>query len=165
MRGINLSGGTDVEEKYGGSGVDKEVIDWIRENVTHGSVILELGSGAVSTGNLSKQFTMYSIEDNANYVGQFKSTYFYIPLVNEWYKREHTQSVVMNLCYSVLLIDGPSNENYRIHFLENYDLFDVSVPWIFHDTNRPTEREVVNSISTLTKKKIIYDGGFFVVML
>ena len=57
------------------------------------------------------------------------------------------------------------NENYRIHFLENYDLFDVNVPWIFHDTNRPTEREVVNSISILTKKKIIYDGGFFVVML
>lgn len=62
---------------FGKSSIAIELYNWIRENIKDGSTILELGSGRV-TGELSKNYTMISVEHDKDWVGKYNSSYIYI---------------------------------------------------------------------------------------
>jgi hypothetical protein len=159
--------------KFGGSGIDREVCDWIHDNIKHGSTILELGSGDVSTPFLSQYFTLFSIEEDKKYVGKYNSSYIYAPISRYgWYDLDELfnsilfKDHVINKFYDAILIDGPSREETRLGFLIHSYLFNFNIPLIFHDTNRPTEQALVKLVSEKVKRPIQYfeNKDFFVVI-
>ena len=69
----------------GGMAISQELVNWIYNNIPEGSTILEFGSG-YGTAELVKKYTVYSIEDNIDWVNFVpESTYFYAPIKDNWY--------------------------------------------------------------------------------
>jgi hypothetical protein len=162
-----------MDIKFGGSGVDKEVCDWIHDNIKHGSTILEIGSGDVSTQFLSQYFTMFSVEEDEKYCYKHDSTYLYAPISEYgWYdldvlkKNFLFKDGTIKDFYDAILIDGPSREETRLGFLIHSYLFNLNVPLIFHDTNRPVEQALVRLMSEKIKRPVRYfdDKDFFAVI-
>ena len=83
-----------------------ELQDWIFNNLSEGSKILEFGSGT-GTIELAEQYDVTSVEDNEEwlYLAQ-DSTYIYAPLVNDWYDWQ-ALDILKNETFDLILIDGP----------------------------------------------------------
>lgn len=112
-----------------------------------GSTVLELGSG-FGTKVLVKSFTVYSVEQSAQWVGHCpESNYIYAPIVNGWYDR-NVLAEQLPKEYDILIIDGPGGTG-RSKFLDNLDLFPLlnQVPIIVDDANRPEEKELLEGLS------------------
>lgn len=138
----------------GGYSISKACYDFIRELLPDNKIILELGSGA-GTDLLSKNYIMYSIEDNSAWVNKFKSTYLHVPIKqydsawtvpnlpgvnNSWFNpdilKEKLESNFSDIKYDLILVDGPSGFFGRGGFLKHLDLFDTNVPIIIDDIHR-----------------------------
>lgn len=152
--------------QFGGSGLDKEVYDWIRFRLPAGSTILELGSGDVSTRQLSAFYTMWSVEEDEAFVGRHASTYIHAPIEDSWYA---TAPIIAGLPaqYDLLLVDGPCKTARRLCMLDNLDLFDWRVPWVFHDMNFPPVEELIMKAARATGKamQLYREYPFFGVLL
>ena len=75
-----------VDVNWGGSGIEKEVYDWIISNIPIGSNIIELGAGHVSTNVLRHDYKLTSIEHNPEFVNIYdKVNYILTPIKNDWY--------------------------------------------------------------------------------
>ena len=134
-----------------GSGIPGELFAWIVNNIKHGSTILELGAGNTSTRYLSEYFTLYSVEDNPEYCNLWNSTYIYAPLKDGWYDVDVLKDNLPKE-YDALLIDGPVGAGNRTGILNNLDLFNLDAVFIFDDTSRETERDLLNKVHKLTGK-------------
>lgn len=138
-----------TKPKLGGWHINPDVYAFIKNNLSSGSTILELGSGW-GTEVLSKDYTMYSIEHDERFVGKYKTTYIHAPMVEAWYDKSVLEANVVPLkgSYQMILIDGPigNESNGRIGFYENRDLFDLDLLLVFTDTNREGERNTFNKI-------------------
>ena len=66
---------------FGGWSINEVCFKYIREILPSGKTILEFGSG-FGTEQLSKHYTMYSIENYEEWVGKYKSTYIHAPIRN-----------------------------------------------------------------------------------
>ena len=64
---------------FGGWSISEICFNYIREILPDGSTILEFGSG-FSTEQLSKYYTMYSVENYQEWVGKYDATYIYAPI-------------------------------------------------------------------------------------
>ena len=133
------------------AGGENVFIEWIDKNIEKGKTVLELGSGHISTQQLSKMgYKMISIEHNANYLNYYESKYIHAPMKNGWYDVDVLQQELKGLKYDVILIDGPvgvGNKS-RLGFYDNMELFDTSVPILIHDCERFGERELKEKLST-----------------
>jgi hypothetical protein len=138
---------------FGGSGIVEECFDWIRGHLPEGKTIFELGSGPVSTQYLSKFYEMISVEDKDKYLNVFKSTYVHAPLVDGWYDLDVVKVALKQHRYDLLLIDGPVSTEGRGGFLRHVSLFNLSVPVIVDDIERPFEKRIVAEIADRTGRK------------
>jgi hypothetical protein len=129
-----------VTSMLGGWSFEPEVYDFIVGNLTFGSTIFELGSGA-GTGVLAQHYNMVSIEHNLKFVGRYPSKYIFAPMNGYWYDVDIVKSN-LPAQYDMILIDGPigHESKSRIGFYENLHLFDTTKMMVFDDTNRQGER-------------------------
>ncbi len=141
---------------FGNWSIDKDLYDFIRKVLPEGNTILELGSG-FSTGELSKYYTMYSVEHDEKFLDKYDSTYLHAPLKKhkklknhestEWYDAAVLRDLLKGLKYNLLLVDGPPQT--RSGFVKYINLFDTSAIWIFDDAGRSIDRAVVNSAASV----------------
>jgi len=152
----------------GGHSISKECYDYIRQLLPDGKTILELGSGH-ATDLLSKNYTMYSVEDNPSWVNRYKSTYLQVPIKkyndewtspdlpgvnNSWYDPIILQEKLSNIQYDLILVDGPSGFFGRGGFLKHLDLFNTNVPIIIDDIHRE-ERDLMVEVSKILNKEYV----------
>jgi hypothetical protein len=148
---------------WGGSGIEQCTFKYISEKIPAGSTMLEIGAGLVSTKVFSEIYNLYSIEQNHVYMNTFNSKYIYAPIKNNWYDVEVLRNELPKK-YDIVFVDGPTEVEkkpvnglgIRIGILKHLDLFDLSCPWIFHDSNREHEIFLVEEFAKLTGKSITY---------
>lgn len=146
-------------EGWGGFSIDKEVLDLINKILPKGGTILELGSGWTS-GELSKDYTVYSIEHNPKWMNKYDTNYIYAPIKNHWYDVEIVKNSIKDIKYDIILVDGPPGPIGRNGFLINIDLFNTDIPIILDDTHRRAEYLItVNLANKLNRKFFIYEGS------
>ena len=133
--------------------ISQEMFQWIRDNMEEGSTILEFGSGT-GTIELTKHYTVYSVEQNKEWVGKAPdSNYIHAPIINGWY---HEGTVFSNLpsTYDLLLVDGPAGTGNR-EGIENYwNKFNLEVPILMDDTHRAKELSFAQRTADLLGKTL-----------
>ena len=72
--------------KFGGWAIQESCFNLIREILPEGKTILEMGSGT-GTEALSKYYDMISVENQTEWIGQYKSTYIEVPIKE--YSKNH----------------------------------------------------------------------------
>ena len=150
--------------------IDLGIMNAIRQLVKPGSTILELGSGN-GTNRLTEEFTVYSIEDNLNWVGYCKdSNYIHAPLVKLNYNKEIIQwydpeVIRENLPenYDLILIDGPAGKKGRTGFLANIDLFKQNIPIVIDDTLREHECTIARETAYFLNRPLYVFWNFSVI--
>lgn len=138
-------------DNFGGWSISKELFNYILQILPAGSTILELGSGWAS-GELSKNYTVYSIEHNKRWLNKYQTNYIYAPIVNNWYDTEVLKKELSLIQYDLILIDGPPGTIGRVGFYNNLNLFNTDVIMIFDDVNRPAEYNLLNNVALKLKK-------------
>jgi hypothetical protein len=140
--------------------IEEQLFNFIRNILPDGSTILELGSGT-GTIELCKFYTVYSIEHDKRWLGTAPDTnYIYAPIENNWYDRTVLETEIKSLNYDLVLVDGPPGSIGRGGILNNLDLFNTDVPFIFDDTNRKAEYELAFKFQNITKGSIKTFKGF-----
>lgn len=137
----------------------KSFHDWILENLTPGSTLLEFGSGP-GTKRFTEKFNVYSIEHNPDWVGHDpKSNYIYAPIKNGWYDVEVLKEKLPLLTYDLILVDGPTGIIGRKGLLLNLNLLNTDITFVFDDVNRLDELNLMNQVSQkIDRKYKIYHG-------
>jgi hypothetical protein len=141
------------------------VLRFINNILPEGKTILELGSGT-STGKLAKRYTMYSVEENTEYLDKHKSTYIHAPIVDRWYDAKILRKQLPDK-YDLLLVDGPvrTPDHNRSGFVKNLDLFNPKVTWVIDDVQHVDVLDMVCEISKITRKPLYlfptYDSRIF----
>lgn len=152
------------DDAFGGWALDRPVFDWILENISEGSTILELGSGP-STVELCKFYNVCSIENNRKWMNKTRSNYIHAPIVNyndehgeyQWYDIDILKEKLPKY-YDLLIIDGPS-ANSRIPFLYNLELFHTKIPFIVDDTNKANKLFLCEELKRVLSKNEIWRFG------
>ncbi len=146
-------------EKFGGWSITEELFDYIQTHLPQGSTILELGSGWAS-GQLSKNYTVYSIENNPYWLNRFKTNYIHAPIVNKWYDVEVIRTSLPDN-YDLILVDGPLGRIGREGFIENISLFNTQNKLIIvDDVDRKAEYKLLMDLAQhLNRNTEIYSGG------
>lgn len=150
---------------FGGSGITQELFDWIVANIPQGSTMLELGAGHVSTKFLSQRYKLYSVEDKAEFLNVYPSTYIYAPIDTRknWYYRKALEEDLPKE-YDCILVDGPTGEGNRWGFLENLDLFRPDVPIVVDDTWRQAEKDLLLAMANKTNRSYELFENFGVIL-
>lgn len=133
--------------EYHGYMISEELYLYIRENLSEGSTILELGSGD-GTKILSDHYKMFSIENNEKWLNKYDSTYIYAPIINGWFDVDVLKRDLPTE-YDLILVDAPPafTEEARMGFYHNISLFNTSVPIIIDDTHRSGEKRLADNLS------------------
>lgn len=134
--------------EYGGSGISEDCYNWIRANVKSGSPVLEFGAGLVSTPKLSKHYNLTSVEHNEKYIGAFKSHYIYGPLsANDGWYEVNALHELNEKEFDLAIIDGPPGSGNRFGILLNLQFLKNSKKILVDDTNRPSEKLLLELLS------------------
>jgi len=133
---------------WGGSGIEKVVFDFIRENVKSGSSVLELGAGYVSTKALMPYYKLTTVEHDINFKNINPNT-IYAPINNGWYD---TAVLDKSLAahYDLLIIDGAD----RLQVLNNLHYFEKCDKIIIHDTYRDKEKQLATELKLRLNKNL-----------
>ena len=167
------------DKDFGGWSMEKSCFDYIRQLLPEGKTILEFGSGYI-TGELSKYYTMYSVENYEEWVDRYDSTYIYAPIkfydgtfitpsIPEnlgWYNPDIVKENLPKK-YDLILIDGPNGERYgRGGFYKYLDWFNTAVPIVFDDVNREPERILMEKVSKkIGRDYVISEDDMFGVII
>ena len=160
---------------FGGWSISEICFNYIREILPDGSTILEFGSG-FSTEQLSKYYTMYSVENYQEWVGKYDATYIYAPIREYeiggsdifgdadfwtapedipgeqtaaqvgWYDPDIVKKNLPDK-YDLILVDGPNGTFGRAGFYKHLEWFNTDIPIIIDDTHRDAERIMMEKIS------------------
>ncbi len=133
--------------EFGGSGIEKALYDWIKENIPFGDTIIEFGAGDVSTRALAEYWDLYSVENNPAWINKYNANYIYAPIVNGWYDINIVKPA-LPLSYSLVIVDGPSGAGNRGGILDHLDMFRNDVPIVIDDTWRDQERFLASIMAT-----------------
>jgi 16S rRNA G966 N2-methylase RsmD len=138
---------------FGGWAIDESAFNWIIKNIKKGTNILELGSGT-GTIELSKNYNIYSIEHDKNYLNLCKnSIYIYAEIIDKFYNIKKIENLLPKK-YDLLLIDGPPKAvSDRNKFLEFTEYFNLTTNILVDDTNRKSEFNLLKELSRITKRK------------
>lgn len=137
--------------EWGGWSITQRLFNEIRAIVPEGGIILELGSGWTSS-ELSKYYTVYSVEHDEAWIGKYDTNYIYVPLSNGWYNRAILKKEIP-LHYDLLLIDGPPG-GLRGNMVKHLDLFNFQVPMIFDDLGRTVDYALFMQVAARLNKSI-----------
>ena len=128
-----------------GAAMSKELFYYIRNTLEIDKIILELGSGWTS-GELSKFYAVYSVEDNQQWLNKFKTHYIHAPIKNGWFDIEVFKKQLPSK-YDLIIVDGPAGHIGRSGFFKNLDLFNTNIPIIFDDVNRKSEYDLMCDVA------------------
>lgn len=120
-------------KKFGGWSISSVLFDYILDTLAHGSTIVECGSGWAS-GELSRYYTVYSIEHDKRWLDKYDTHYIYAPLKGRWYDAITLQKALPD-SYDFILVDGPPWQVGRAGFLQNISLFKNDVPIVVDDVH------------------------------
>lgn len=142
----------EEQEFFGAWSISKGLHNYIREVLPEGRTMVELGSGWGSE-QLSKHYTVWSIEHNSEWVGKYDTHYIYAPIVNNWYDSKIIKEQLPK-DYDLLLIDGPAQKpNRRDLFFDNIDLFKTDIPIIVDDVQWKEEYKLMVKIADHLQRK------------
>lgn len=135
--------------------IGPELYKWLRFLIAPGSIILEMGSGR-GTGLLCQNYTVYSAEDNSEFIDLYGENYIYAPRVADgWYDADILANSLPEQ-YDCLLIDGPRGSSCRAVILDHLDLFNLKTPIIFiDDIHRDVELRIFDTITHNTGRRNI----------
>ena len=143
-----------------------EAIKLIEKTLEKGSIILELGSGDGTLDLIKKGYKVISIEQDSAWQFKYHDNYIAAPIKKYedywWFDSEYLSELP---AYDFLLIDGPTGppeeeyDNCRIGLLDHKHLFNLEVPILVDDTDRPSERELAEE---LLKNREYTDHGRFI---
>ena len=136
------------KNNFGGWAIDLNCYEEIRNLLPENSTILEFGSGS-GTAELIKNYTVYSIEHNKDWLNKYDTNYIHAPIkeykennhVYRWYDKDIIKKEIP-ASYDLILVDGPPsnvmpNGSSRMGFYYNLDLFNLKDSIIiFDDVNR-----------------------------
>lgn len=148
---------------FGGSGITKNLRDWIWQNISKGETVVELGAGLVSTRILRKRFTLFSVEEDLNFIGLYSNvTYIHaeIDSTTNWYSLKPEQ---LPKKFKLLIIDGPSGSHLRRNILDCDWIFERTQTIIVDDTWRESERLLAKSIGIKINASVYEYSSFSVV--
>lgn len=153
-----------IHPEFGGSGITEDCFNWIKSNVPPGSPILEFGAGLVSTAKLSGVYKLTSIEHDEKYIGVFTSNYIYAPLspIDGWYDVNQLVSIE-NENFEMAIIDGPPGSGNRFGILMNLNLLKNCRVILIDDTDRPSERLLLQLLSKELNKDYVSFEHFSVI--
>ncbi len=134
-----------TEKNFGSWSISEKLFNYILSILPKNSTILEFGSGWGS-GQLSKHYTVYSIEHDKHWINRYNTHYIYAPIKNQWYDIEVLKKELPK-SYDLILIDGPPGNIGRYPFYVNLSLFKTNVPLIVDDTNRPEEYKLITDVA------------------
>lgn len=141
---------------FGDWGIEESLFCQIVARLPKGGTLLELGSGQVSS-ELSKVFTVYSIEHDKRYLGKYDTNYIYVPTASDWYDWEILRDL-MPKRYDGILIDGPDSPC-RPNFRKYLSIFDVSKVMFIDDTQESYIKEFAVLLSKeVGREPVFYDG-------
>lgn len=142
--------------------ISTECINLIRTLIVPGATIFEFGSGE-GTVRLSEHFTLYSVENQYEWMDRYPKATTYINCRTKSYDSEftapdmvgpqtawyHPEDVLRQIPrhYDLILIDGPGGHYGRGGFLKLIDKFNTKVPIVFDDINRPAEFDLMVKVS------------------
>ena len=150
--------------EFGGSGITEDCFNWITANVKLGSPILEFGAGLVSTAKLSRIYKLTSIEHDEKYIGGFPSNYIYSPLssIYGWYD-VNKLFAIENETFELAIIDGPPGSGNRFGILMNLNILKNCRFILIDDTDRPSERLLLELLSKELEKDYLSFEHFAVI--
>ena len=147
--------------------IDVSCYNFICQILKKGSTILEFGSG-YGTHILSQHFTMFSVENNPDWLNKYNSTYIWSPIElygdklppkgfesqKGWYKTENLKNTIPN-SYDLILIDGPEGKWGRAGILNFLPYLNTSVPIIVDDIERPDEAKLLKELVSILGKNVV----------
>jgi len=154
-----------LKGSFGEWSISKTLFDIIHEMLKPGDKILEFGSGW-GTGQLIKNFKVFSVEDNTDFLNIYDTNYIHAPIVKVknnlfpkdkgWYDTEVLKKSLPK-DYNLILVDGPWGHIGRGGFAKYLDLFREDVPIIIDDVQRENEMALTKFIEKRRKvRKKIY---------
>ena len=148
---------------FGGWAISKTLFDFIYNFLEPGSRIIEMGSGW-GTGELAKNFEMYSIEHDSQFLNIYNSNYISADIIEKfdndfpndtgWYNSDIIKKKLPK-DYDLILVDGPPGVIGRSGFYRHLDLFRQDVPIILDDVNRKDELKLLKKVERKTGRKAI----------
>ncbi len=161
--------------QLGGWSISENLHKHIKQLVPEGGTILELGSGA-GTGVLARDYRVYSVEHDPDWLGKHPTNYIYAPLRKfkqrnykavAWYDWQILREKLPKK-YDLLLVDGPPAETesrgafaFFVPPVEDPELniFRTDVPIILDDAQRAEEVTMIRKVAGKLKKPYtVYDN-------
>ena len=142
-----------------------EALEWIENNIPHGSCILEFGSGEGSS-RLSKNFSLFSVEHDQEWISKYETNYIYAPIrphskssqLNSvgWYDVDEIYSKLPKNDFSLIIIDGPPKIIGRDGILEHLNILNLADIILIDDLHRTDEFNLSQEISKKCGLKCIH---------
>ena len=126
--------------------------EYVLQNLSFGSTILELGSGYTSP-LWAKHYTVYSVEHDEGWLNKFDEVnYIYVPISKHkevknlagtaWYDWEELERQIKDIDYDLVIVDGPPIKYGRAGFRKYVTKFPKRTPILFDDLNRGRDLKV-----------------------
>jgi hypothetical protein len=141
--------------------IGQDAFNAILDLVPKGGTVLELGSG-FSTGELIKYYTVYSVEQDSQWLNHYHSNYIYAPIVNGWYDTK-VLNTELPTQYDLLIIDGPAAKGVhpliRLGLLKNIKLFNLNAYIMVHDVNRRAEHKLATKLGRIVNRPVKFKSN------
>jgi hypothetical protein len=152
--------------KWGGSGIERSLFEFILDNFDVGCNVIEFGSGYCSTKALSNFYNLYSIDENKSYVNIYENVnYLHADVIDGWYDKNKVIDFLPKK-YDLVFVDGPLGEGNRSGILGNLEIFNHETIFIFHDTYRDSEKNLAIDVAKKLNKNIEFytDGDYWAII-
>ena len=148
--------------------INKNCVNLIKKLLPDGGTILEFGSGEGTTWLSDAGYTMFSVENQEEWMDKFPNHTTYINCRIKYYDSEylapnifdqkgwyHPDDLFPNLPndYDLILVDGPGSAWGRAGFFKHIDKFNTDVPMVFDDIHRTQDSDVMESVSEYVSRE------------
>ena len=146
-----------------GISISQECLNFIKENLSKESTILEFGSGDGTVWLSKLGFTIYSVENQMEWMDRFPSATNYINCRSRYYGKDYPapegirerrgwyylEDILSKIpkSYDLILVDGPGSSWGRGGFYKHINEFNTDVTMIFDDIHRVQDADVMKSVS------------------
>ncbi len=149
--------------------INENCVNLIKRLLPNGGTILEFGSGEGTTWLSDAGYTMFSVENQKEWMDKFPNHTTYINCRIKYYDSEylapnnifdqrgwyHPDDLFPNLPndYDLILVDGPGSTWGRAGFFKHIDKFNTDVPMVFDDIHRTQDSDVMESVSEYVSRE------------
>jgi hypothetical protein len=144
-----------------------EAFEWIEENISAGSRILEFGSGDGST-RLAGNYEVWSVEHNSEWLGVAPVNYIHAPIVDNevsssvgeegWYDPDSMRDGLPS-SVSLIIIDGPTGDIGRTGVLAHLQILPETYYFLVDDIDREAEQLLLTRIINTIDSEVTVIGS------